>query len=131
MLRTVLATLATAAAALAAPAAHAGGVQWSIGINVPGVVVSNGYYVQPAPVYLAPAPQVRYVPAPQYLPEPVYDAPQAYGQVVYARPQVVYSAYPEWRGGDRERWERQRAWERARWEREHREHRHHDDERRW
>ena len=54
---------ATAAVlALAAPAAHAGGVNWSIGINAPlvGAVVSNGapvaygYGYAPVPVYVAP-----------------------------------------------------------------------------
>lgn len=131
MLRAALATVATVAATLAAPAAHAG-VQWSIGINVPAVVVSSGgYYVQPAPVYVAPEP-VRYIPAPQYLPAPVYDAPQAYAPVVYGQPQVLYEGYPAWRGGDRERWEQHRAMERARWGREHHVHRQHrDDERRW
>lgn len=90
--------LATASLALAAGAAHAGGVNWSIGINLPpvGTVISSGpqYPVYPAyPVY-APPPVV-------YRPAPVYYAPPP---VVY-RPAPVYYGPPavvverRWRGG--------------------------------
>lgn len=52
------------------------GTHWSVDINVPvrRVVVTNcGYYAtEPAPVYYAPAPTVRYAPV------PVYDAPPVY-----------------------------------------------------
>ena len=54
MLRPIIAVIATSATLLCATAAHAGGFNWSVGINVPvaGVAISNGgIYVQaPAPV---------------------------------------------------------------------------------
>lgn len=125
MLRNVLATTTLTLAALAAPAAHAG-VQWSIGIHVPApvAVVSGGYVVQPAPVYVAPPP-VRQLPAPVYTPAPVYEAPVAYA------PAPVYSAYPAWRVSPRERWERAEWERRMRREREWRHHHHRDGDRRW
>ena len=85
--RSLYAMVAATGVALAAlggaGAAHAhGGVSWSVGIGVPGVVVgaSNGYgypaYAAPAPVYVAPSP-VYYTPPPPvvYAPRPVYYAP--------------------------------------------------------
>jgi len=80
MKSTSIRTLAAAAVVLggfaAVSAAHArSDVQFSIGLNVPGV------YVQPAPVYVRPAP-VYARPAPVYVqPAPVYvqSAPVYYG----------------------------------------------------
>lgn len=73
-----IATLAAGAWALSAVGsqAHArDNVQWSIGVNTPGVVVgvSNGpVYYGPPPVYYAPRP-VYYGPPPvYYAPRPVY-----------------------------------------------------------
>lgn len=77
---------ATAACALATGAAHAGNVQWSVGISLPpiGTVITNAPVYAPAPVYYEPAP-VYYQPAPVYYqPAPVYVAP----------PRVVYRPVP-------------------------------------
>jgi hypothetical protein len=89
--------IATAALGLAstlgATAAHAGNVQWSVGINLPpvGTVISNGpvYHVPPQVVYAPPPvvvhrpPHVVYAPPPAvvYQPAPrvVYGAPYGYG----------------------------------------------------
>lgn len=72
--------LAVAAIGLSAGMANAGGVNWSIGINLPPVstVISNDSYHRPyygpAPVYVAPP--VVYQPAPVYhAPPPVYYRP--------------------------------------------------------
>ena len=75
MKRSLILGLAAGAALLAAGAAHAGNVQWSIGINLPPVatVISSG-----------PA----YYPEPVYYQEPRYYAPPP---VVYRAPPVVYS----------------------------------------
>lgn len=77
-----IATLAAGAWALSAVGsqAHArDNVQWSIGLNSPGVAVgvSNGpVYYGPPPVYYAPRP-VYYAPRPVYYgPPPVYYAPR-------------------------------------------------------
>jgi len=77
------------------------GTNWSIGINVPGVVVE-----EPAPVYVAPAP-VFAPPPPVYYrpPPPVYyrPAPPAYYQpapVYYGPPARVYEG-PGYREGHR------------------------------
>lgn len=61
-------------------------VNWSIGLNSPGVVVGvgNGYPVYAAPVYSAPAPVY-------YAPRPVY---RAAPPVYYAPPAPVYYAPP-------------------------------------
>jgi len=69
----VLAAAAAAAALLTATAANAGGVHWSVGINLPPVatVVSSGPAYYPAPAYYGP---------------PVYYAPR----VVYAAPPRAY-----------------------------------------
>jgi hypothetical protein len=78
----VLAAAAAAAALLTATAANAGGVHWSVGINLPPVatVVSSGPAHYPAPAYVAPAyyPEPVYYPEPAYYPTPVYYAPRVY-----------------------------------------------------
>jgi hypothetical protein len=66
-------------ASLSAGAAHAGGVQWSIGINLP----------PPPIVVYEPAPEVIYAP-------PMRRAPRPY----YAEPRVVYAP----REVEREEW---------------------------
>jgi len=69
--------------ALGAQAAHAGGVQWSIGINLP----APGVVIYPV------AQVVAYGPAPVYVqPQPVYMQPQP----VYQPPQQVVYVQPEW-----------------------------------
>ena len=134
MFRPVSMIFAAGVALLGATAAHAG-VHWSVGINlpVPGVAVNNGdYYVsEPAPVYYAPAPTVRYAP----VPVPVYDAPPAYvpPQVVYSNEQPVYEVpyraqpYRAWDGDRYSHWEQHREFERARWKHA----RHEREEHRW
>ena len=92
MKRPLVVLCAAAATVLAASAAQAGGVSWSVGVNLPPVAtyVSGGPGWYPAPVRYAPP--VVYAPAPVYA-EPylsVYDAP--YG--VYAAP--VYSHRPHY-----------------------------------
>jgi hypothetical protein len=94
MIQRPLLLLGVAAAMLfAASAADAGGVSWSVGINVPPVatVVSGG------PAYVGPA--VRYAPAgvvystvPVYAPAPVYAPPVAYGEP-YVDPYIVSSGF--------------------------------------
>ena len=124
MRRPFLAAALVGAALFGASAAQAG-THWSIGISLPvsGVVVSDGSYVEPAPVYYAPPP-VAYVPAPRYVEREVYYAPA---------PRVVYEpAYGErrWeRRGERweDRWEERREHER----REHWERDRDDGPRRW
>jgi hypothetical protein len=97
-LRIGAAALGLAAAALA-PVAHAGDVNWSVGIAAaPGVSVGlsntrpivlapQPVYVQPQPVYVQP--NAYYVtPAPVYMaPRVVYSAPP-----VYVQPMPVYGA---------------------------------------
>ena len=90
MKRPLLVLCAAAATLFAASAAEAGGVSWSVGVNVPPVAtyVSGGPAWYPAPVRYAPP--VVYAPAPVYA-EPyvgVYDAPYA----VYGAPYAVYGA---------------------------------------
>lgn len=109
-------TLAGAALALAAlgatGAAHAR-VDWHIGINLPGPMVSYGPPViyAPAPVYHAPPP-VYYPPPPVYYPPPaVYGpAPIYYQQApVYAQPRHGhwhdrgYKEYRHHRGHEKHR----------------------------
>jgi hypothetical protein len=101
MKRPVILALAASATLLCAGAAHAGNVQWSIGVNLPPVatVISNGP-AWGAPVYY-PAPVV-------YGPPVVYEAPVIYPgyrvprPIVYA-PRVIERPYyghrSEWRGG--------------------------------
>ena len=93
MKRPLILTLAAGAALLCAGAAHAGNVQWSVGINLPPVatVISGGpgYYPGPVPLYRpVPAPVYYSEPAPVYYPQPEAYAPQ----VVYEAPAVVYRA---------------------------------------
>ena len=93
--QTIRKTLAIAALGLAGVAAtgaaHAGNVAWSVGINLPPLVISGGnvgaYY--PAPVY--------YPPPVVYAPPPVVyyrEAPRAYyrsyGPRYYYGPRYVY-----------------------------------------
>ena len=87
--RSIQAMAAAAGVTLAlltgAGAAQARDVNWSIGVNSPGVSVgvSNGYgypvYVAPPPVYVAPRP-IYYAPPPP--------------RVYYAPPPAVYYAPP-------------------------------------
>ena len=128
MVRPLLLALAVPLALLGSGAAHAGNVQWSIGINVPAIttVISNGpvfrappvvyqapapvYYEEPAPVYYEEAPQIVYRPVPRYY---------APAPVVYVRPVPI--AYPR----VRPEWDRRdRGWDRdeRKWH-----HRHHDE----
>ena len=96
--------------------AQARDVNWSMGVSVPGVVVSggNGYpvyapapryyaapqgYYAPPPVYYAPPP-VYYQPRPVYVaPPPVYYAPPP-RPIYYGPPAPAYRPYygPGWRG---------------------------------
>ena len=84
MKRSLVLAAAAAATLLTATAAHAGGVNWSVGISLPPVatVVSNGPAYYPAPYYGAPAyyPEPVYYSAPaySYYPAPVYYAPRVY-----------------------------------------------------
>ncbi len=85
-----LARLLALAALTAAGAAHAGGVNWSIGISLPPLVIAgnSGHggdqgYAGPPVVYTPPAP-VYYAPPRVYAPVPVY----------YALPRVVYAPTP-------------------------------------
>ena len=94
-----------AAGALSVAASANAGTSWSVGINVPGVVVT-----EPAPVYYEPAP-VYSRPAPTYYqPAPVYSTPAP----------VYYE--PSWEERRAQRWEERRAerreWRRRQWERE-------------
>jgi hypothetical protein len=86
-MKSTLARLLAAAALGTAGVAHAGNVNWSVGISLPPLttVVSNGPYpvYAPGPVF-APAPVV-------YAPPPVVYAPP---RVVYAPPRVVYAPVP-------------------------------------
>lgn len=94
--------LAVAGLGASAGAAQAGGVQWSIGVNLPPVttVISGGpaypaYY--PAPVY-APPPRVVYAPPPVvYVPPPVVLRPVP--RYVVPAPVVVYPGWGGHRGG--------------------------------
>jgi hypothetical protein len=105
MLRRTIAILAAGTALLGATAAHAE-TRWSIGINLPpaDLVVSNGArYYEPAPVYYAPPPVVRYVPEPRYVQRDYYYAPA---------PRVVYE-----RSYNDRRWERRDdRWDDRRWD---------------
>lgn len=95
-----LVALALAGGLFTAGAAQAGGVNWSVNINVPGVVYAEPGYYAPPPVYYAPPPVY-------YQPRPV---------VVHRPPVVVYhSGRPAIVGG---------SWERHREHRHHRHHRH-------
>ena len=91
MKRSLILAAAAAATLFAATAAHAGGVNWSVGINLPPV----GYYG--APVYHAPTyyPQPVYYSAPTYYPAPVYYAPRVYAP----RPRVWVAPVRAYHGG--------------------------------
>jgi hypothetical protein len=80
---------------LAATSALAGGgVSWSIGIGVPGVVA------YPAPVYAVPQP-VYVRPAYPYGPPPSVWSPPV---VVAPPPPVYYAPPPRWHGGPPGHW---------------------------
>ena len=77
-----------AAGALFGTAAANAGVNWSVGINLPGIESPPVYYA-PAPVYLQPPP-VYYQPAPPVYyqpPPPVY---YRSGPAFYGSPPAVY-----------------------------------------
>jgi len=111
--KSLFASLALAAG-LATSAAHAGGVNWSIGINLPAPAVV-AYGSSYGPVY-APAYGPAYAPA--YVAPPVIYAPppppMVVPRVVYAPPLPVpmpgwYAphGYRHWHGdGDRDGYER-------------------------
>jgi hypothetical protein len=96
------ATLAVVALGFAGAAQARDNISWSIGVGIPGPVVSFGnvgsiypqpVYVQPQPVYVQPQqvyvqPQPVYVqPAPRYYdPRPVFVRPAP----VYLSPQPIY-----------------------------------------
>ena len=83
MKRPLVVLCAAAAALFSASAAEAGGVSWSVGVNVPPVAT----YVSGGPAWY-PAP-VRYAPPVVYAPEPVYAEPYV---SVYDVPYGVYAA---------------------------------------
>jgi len=90
-----------AAGALLAAASANAQVNWSVGVNLPGVslgVAEPGpVYYEPAPVYSRPAPQVYYQPAPPayYRPAPVYVRPEP---TYYGPPaQAYYEPGERWR----------------------------------
>lgn len=95
MNKSLVLALAAAGTLLGAGAAHAGNVQWSVGINlpVPGIVLPlPGLVVSGAPVYREPA--RVYAPVPVYAPAPVYYQPEP----VYVQPEpVYYPRHPQWR----------------------------------
>jgi hypothetical protein len=98
-----------AAAALFTAASANAGTSWSIGVNLPGVLVNEpapGYYDEPAPVYSRPAPSY-YQPA-----QPVYSVPAP----------IYYEPGSRWEERRAQRWEERRAerreWRRRQWERE-------------
>ena len=82
MKRSLVLAAAAAATLFTATAANAGGVHWSVGINLPPVatVVSSGPAYYPAPAYVAPTyyPEPVYYSAPAYYPAPVVYAPRVY-----------------------------------------------------
>lgn len=97
-----LLALLVLAGAAAVPSARAGGVQWSVGIQLPA---------PPVVVYPAPAPVPRV-----YAPAPVYVQPQP--QVIYVQPERPWPRHrhgprhwrddDDWRGdgdGDRRGWQ--------------------------
>ena len=99
----VLASLTTM---LCVGSARAGGVSWSIGIDVPGVetVVSNGPFYravprvyQPQPVIYAPAPVYVQAPVVVYRPAPVFYQPAPVTYYVPQAPVVVQVAPPVYR----------------------------------
>lgn len=118
--RKTFAALSLAGAALANMAsAHAGGVDWHIGINLPGVFYPAPPVVYgPPPVVYSPPPRVIYRPAPIVYQAPVYGYPAERGERY------------EGRGHDR-RWHHDHHGRHGGWDR-HRHDRHddrHDDRR--
>jgi len=110
MKRPLVVLCAATATVLAASAAQAGGVSWSVGVNVPPVATyaSGGPAWYPAPVRYAPP--VVYATAPFYA-EPylsVYDAPYGvYAAPVYSRRAHYWPApVPRWHHG----WNRHDRW---------------------
>ena len=95
MNKSLILALAAAGTLLGAGAAQAGNVQWSVGINLPGIVLPlpplPGLVVIGGPVYQQPVrsyrPEPVYAPEPVYVPEPVYYAPE----------RVYYPGHPHWR----------------------------------
>jgi hypothetical protein len=146
MARKLILALASTVALMGAGTAHAGGVSWSVGINLPGIgtVISNAPIFVPAPVvvYQEPAPVVYQRPAPVYAPAPVVyqqPAPVVYEtqRVYYPVPRVLMPApqqvvyvrpVPQWaqHGHDRDggRWIR----DERRWHHDQRDQRDHRDE---
>jgi len=108
---------ALAAGALFGMASATAGTSWSVGVSVPGVVVSS----EPAPVYYEPAPAYSPPPPVYYQPAP----PVRYQPPAYVAPApVYYESGPSWE----ERRAERREWRRREWER--REHyRHYRDDR--
>ena len=108
---------AVAAGALFGVAAATAGTSWSIGVSVPGVVVSSEpapVYYEPAPAYSPPPPPVYYQPAP----------PVRYQQPAYVAPApVYYEPGPSWE----ERRAERREWRRREWERREHYRRYGDD----
>ena len=95
MNKSLILALAAAGTLLGAGAAHAGNAQWSVGINLPGIVLPlpplPGLVITGGPVYQQPVrsyrPEPVYALAPVYAPEPVYYAPEP----------VYYPGQPQWR----------------------------------
>lgn len=90
--------LPLAALVLSAAPAQAGGVQWSIGIQLPP---------PPVVVYQTPPPQRIYAPAPVYARQPPAWGPPP--QVIYVEPRGHHRHHHRhWRDDDR--WERREEW---------------------
>jgi len=99
-----VAMLALAGGLFVTSAAHAGGVHWSVNINVPGPVYAEPAYYSPPPVYYAPPPPVYY-----YQQRPA---------VVVRPPVAVYTPGPpaivggSWESHHRHHWrEDRRGWD--------------------
>ncbi|HMA09815.1 MAG TPA: hypothetical protein VKP68_18195 [Ramlibacter sp.] len=111
-----MAALAVGALGAVTAAQARSDVQFSIGLQVPGV------YAQPAPFYVEPQP-VYVQPQPVYVqPRPVYSAPQVYVNPAWAGYGRSYENERGWRQSEwrRRQWERRQEWERHHeWE-EHR-----------
>ena len=82
MKRSLVLAAAAATALFTATAANAGGVHWSVGINLPPVatVASSGPAWYPAPAYGVPAYYAEpvYYAVPAYYPASAYYAPRVY-----------------------------------------------------
>jgi hypothetical protein len=101
--KTSIAAALVSIGALCTGTAHAGNVQWSVGINLP---VVTPYYpapvYAPAPVYVPPPVYVRPAPVVVYQPAPVY-APHYYPPRVIRDVWVPpgYGHRPDFHGRDR------------------------------